>query len=230
MSSYPFGGLLCSVPGCLGLLSSSSWCSRCYDRRAERRQKSNDRRRQKYADDPAYRDQAKSAHKARYAADPDYRASSVASAKRWVEQNRQEAYEKGVARRQAKLGTPEYKAQRQRSKNARKNRLAGAGALGVSLASKAGIFNAPCAWCGAPGPSTVDHILPLSWVDGLPEVAECLGKAWCYQPLCGSCNRRKGAHFLLCLVPTGPVGLAEEEYALGQSRKAQMDALLNPEP
>lgn len=64
----------------------------------------------------------------------------------------------------------------------------------------------PCAQCGAYGPSTIDHIVPLSWCSTIPEAKECCEDPACYQPLCQSCNSAKGSRGVWAFVPTGTIG------------------------
>lgn len=64
----------------------------------------------------------------------------------------------------------------------------------------------PCAQCGKPGPSHIDHIAPLSWCADLPEVVACCEDPACYQPLCQSCNSAKYNRGVWAFVPTGTIG------------------------
>lgn len=76
---------------------------------------------------------------------------------------------------------------------------------GIRAAFRGGMPERRCAQCGADGPSEVDHIIPLAWVKTHPEVALLLAEAWCYQPLCRSCNASKSTN-LYCFVATGDIG------------------------
>lgn len=76
---------------------------------------------------------------------------------------------------------------------------------GLEAAIDSGMRDLPCARCQRPAPSTIDHVLPLSWAD-VSEVAAALGEAWCYQPLCGPCNSAKRNFRVECYVPTGDIG------------------------
>lgn len=64
----------------------------------------------------------------------------------------------------------------------------------------------PCARCGAPGPSTVDHIVPISWIKSIPEARTACEDVACYQPLCGPCNSSKGNRGVWAFVSTGTIG------------------------
>lgn len=103
---------------------------------------------------------------------------------------------------------PERRRETQRVAQARRESLkAGIDPTGVKAALLAEMHLKPCARCSSPGPCEIDHIIPLSWVDGCPEVAEVLGQVWAYQPLCKSCNSAKHNKRVECYVPTGDIGM-----------------------
>ncbi len=68
----------------------------------------------------------------------------------------------------------------------------------------------PCAQCGEPPRSQVDHIIPLAWAKtGQPDCEyfqEVLSNVWAYQPLCRSCNCSKNKFFFGVFWPTGDIG------------------------
>lgn len=67
----------------------------------------------------------------------------------------------------------------------------------------------PCACCGAPSRpfhGTVDHIIPVAWLEKDPSLSALLAQPWCYQPLCRSCNSKKAGTQVWCFVSTGDVG------------------------
>lgn len=67
----------------------------------------------------------------------------------------------------------------------------------------------PCVQCGAPGPSQIDHMIPLAWARDCQAVRDVLGHAWAYQPLCRDCNLSKRDTFVAAFVPTGDIGERE---------------------
>ena len=77
--------------------------------------------------------------------------------------------------------TPERQAQRNHRRRARKNRRH----YRISTKELAAIRRQPCAYCGAAGPSTIDHVIPLSR-GGMHSIGNLIAA-------CASCNRRKHA-------------------------------------
>lgn len=102
--------------------------------------------------------------------------------------------------------TPSGAAWRRAAAARRRTLARGIDPAGIQSAIDSGMANLPCARCAAPGPSHIDHIIPLSWADGCPAVVDVLGEAWAYQPLCASCNATKRHLRLECYVPTGDIG------------------------
>lgn len=100
----------------------------------------------------------------RYATDPEYRERVAAGVKRWQKRNAAKLKARGARRR---------------------SRLKGARGLYTAEQWAALVeFYGACLRCGAEGPLTPDHVIPLA-----KGGANHIGNI---QPLCGSCNSSKG--------------------------------------
>lgn len=185
---------LCSVEGCGKRHWVKGFCVAHYQAN-------------RYANEPGFRERHLAQARARYAKNAERREDMLAERRlQYAECPERRRRQRAAADRWAK-SNPEAVAALRKGKNARRaTRLRGVCISGIQQAIESGMVDRPCAKCAAPGPSHIDHIIPLSWVDGCPAVAEVLGHAWAYQPLCNACNPAKGARWLECYVPTGDIG------------------------
>lgn len=182
----------CAVEGCLRSHRAKGLCSPHY---MEHRRASN----------PAYKSKQLAAtrrrNRERYREDPEFRRTKNAASKKWSESNKEHhaalilQWGKDHPQRRREIDL--------RSSAKRRTLSAVINPSGILEAIASGMRDCPCAKCGAPGPSQIDHILPLAWAD-IPEVAAVLGFPWAYQPLCGSCNSSKGARRVEVFVKLEP--------------------------
>lgn len=177
---------VCSVEGCGQECKVKGLCQRHYNqvkarrRRANKGDEINARRRERYTE----------------------RKEIVLEANRqWRRKNPDN--NKGVSSRWRKENPEAAAKMRNRANGKRRSVRSLVDPRGVLGASH--LREMPCACCGKPGPSAVDHILPLCWAKDCLIVRESLAESWCYQPLCKSCNSSKGHREVWCFVPTGDI-------------------------
>lgn len=208
----------------------SSWCRQC----------TNDQRKQRYQNDPAYKERNKARARNHYQEDPDYQERHKAamrerskkltetgarrtdsqrkkwqrwgkqrradpkrgaSLRAWKRNNHRDRYESSVTwreqerqrskkKRQQLVSTPEglrrWRDYKRRSEHVRRARRRDAGTYtNAEWNELCARYNHRCLCCGESRPLTVDHVIPLS--RGGSNTIENL------QPLCLSCNDRKGS-------------------------------------
>lgn len=173
------------------------WCKACqsgYDRRPERMAKKRAHFHQRYDNDLEWREQFKSRIKGIYRRDGSYRMSTLRRVARWQQENRERTNENARARYttyygpidRARRNNPSYRERKRVFRHRRRLRIAASDEHFTQqewneLCQQ---YDYCCAACGSDQDLTVDHIVPLSRF-GSNSIDNI-------QPLCRSCNSRKG--------------------------------------
>ncbi|HMV38581.1 MAG TPA: HNH endonuclease [Plasticicumulans sp.] len=180
------------------------WCRDCwraygraYDKGEKRKEQRNQKRQERYHSDPEYRQKQQQRTKDRYEADPDYREKMIAlqheryavpEIRDHILQRASERTADGRYRERDRQRSRDPKRQQDRKTYHHKRR---AWKLGSETSFTRAEWDAlcerydhRCLCCGEQKPLTPDHVIPLSrgGSNGIENI----------QPLCRSCNSRKG--------------------------------------